>query len=119
VATLVACVFGMLGILGALRTGLSDPFRERGTDLLGLTTHPITALIHLTIGLVGVPAAQTVEASGRFVVGVGVLLAAWSVAGVALDGSPNDLLVRDLPLAAVHAIGAATCLVAAARSRTA
>lgn len=114
VTYLIACMLGMLGVLGLLRTGLANPWRDQGTDLLGMTTHPITALIHTVIGLVGVPIAREAGAARRYLWLVGSLLALWTAAGFAFDGAPNDLFVRDPFLLAVHALGAATCLITAA-----
>jgi Domain of unknown function (DUF4383) len=117
VTYLIACVFGMLGVLGLLRTGLANPWRDQGTDLLGMTTHPITAVIHTALGIVGIPIARSTDASRRYLWLVGGLLAAWTAASFVLDGAPNYLFVRDPFLLAVHAIGAATCLITAALTR--
>ncbi len=114
VTYLIACVLAMLGVLGLLRTGLANPWREQGTDLLGMTTHPITALMHAAIGLTGIPIARAARAAHRYLWLVGGLLATWTAAAFVLDGAPNDLFVREPFLLAVHAIGAATCLIAAA-----
>ena len=111
VTYLIACMLGMLGLLGLLRTGLANPWRDEGTDLLGMTTHPITALVHTAIGLAGLPIARAIGAARRYLLVVGGLLTVWTAAGFVLDGAPNDLFARDPFLLALHAVIAGTCLI--------
>jgi hypothetical protein len=109
-----ASVFLMFGLLGVLRTGLGDIADPEGRNLFLFVSHPLTGIAHLALGLVAVMMASRERWARYYLAGTAVFLGAWAVAGLALDGDPNDVVARDPWLIALHAGFAASCVVALA-----
>jgi hypothetical protein len=64
--------------------------------------HPLTGVVWLALGLVGVAMSITLERARRYLTGAGVLLVVWAVLCLLLDGQPSDLFVRDADLIAFN-----------------
>ena len=109
VCRLVAGLLLLLGILGLLRTA-----GEEGTSSLTVfTVHPLTALAWTILGLVGIAMSTSFERTRRYLVGAGVLLVAWAVLGLVLNGEPSDLFIRDTELIALNGVLGLLALAAA------
>gem|GEM_PF-6914592 len=119
-AQFVACAYLMLGILGLLRSGLGEVSSPDGRYVFVLLSHPLTALLHLAIGLVGVYAATRLPWSRVFLGGLSGLLVSWAVLGLALNGEPNDVFTSDRWTVALHGLpGLISLAVALAPAREA
>jgi len=110
IGNLVSCTLLALGIVGMLQTRL-----DKTQELLVFTVHPLTAVIWLVLGLVGVAMSIEPRRARRFLGGAGVLLTAWGLLCLLLDGSPSDLFARDPELVALLLVaGVGSILVALA-----
>ncbi|HWH15188.1 MAG TPA: DUF4383 domain-containing protein [Miltoncostaeaceae bacterium] len=112
-AQFAASVYLMLGIFGLLRSGLGDITSPDGRHVFVVLSHPITALVHLAIGLVGVYAATRLAWARVFLGVLSGLLVAWAVFGLTLDGEPNDVFTADRWTVAVHLVPGLVSLVMA------
>ena len=100
VCRFVSGLLTLLGILAVLQTQ-----GQGGTWALTVfTVHPLTGVVWLVLGLVGVAMSVTVERARRYLTGAGVLLVAWAVLCLLLDGQPSDFFVRDGDLIAFNGI---------------
>lgn len=75
--------FVMLGILGLLFTGFGEP-----REVFWFYQAPLTSLIYIAIGLIGIPMATRPGNAARFALGLGVVLIVWALTALALGGSP-------------------------------
>jgi hypothetical protein len=110
---LISGTFLILGILGMLRTGGDELGEDSAAQLLIFTVHPLTAIVWTILGVVGVVMATDPARARRYLIGAGALLVAWGVLGLALDGEPSQMFVRDAHLIALHLIAGAVSLAAA------
>jgi hypothetical protein len=90
---LVSCTFLALGIVGALDTQLQET-----ATLTIFTVHPITALVWLLIGLVGVAMSVGPRSAQVFLLGAGILLGAWGILCLVLGDATSDVFARDTSL---------------------
>lgn len=109
---LISCALLFLGILGMLRTGSDDFGGDSAEQLWIFTVHPLTAVVWTILGVAGVAMVARPAWAGRYLAFTGVLLLAWGVLGLALDGSASQLFVRDVPLVVMHLAGGVICLAA-------
>jgi hypothetical protein len=104
-----------LGTVGLLRTGADDFGSGSTKDLEGLTVHPLTALVWLVIGLVGVAMSVAPARARLFLIGVGSLLVLWGLVAILTGGEASTFFTDDPPVVALHLVaGAAALLVALA-----
>lgn len=100
VCRFVSGLLVLLGIVAVLQTK-----GQGGTwTLTVFTIHPLTGVVWLVLGLVGVAMSVTLERARRYLTGAGVLLVAWAVLCLLLDGRPSDFFVRDGDLIAFNGI---------------
>ena len=93
-ARLLAAVLAFVGLVGLLRVGGGD-FSSAGTeDLVGLTVHPLTALVWFVMGLVGVALSVDPGRSRLYLIGAGGLLVLWSLVSV-VTGGPSAFFTTD------------------------
>lgn len=103
-ASLVATTMLILGILAALRTGLSE------TEQLAIfQSSPEIAVLWLAIGLVGVPMATAPRAARLALLVTGPVLLVLGLIGLVGDAE-SGLLIGDTPTAILHLVAAAICL---------
>jgi hypothetical protein len=109
-ARVLSCGYLLLGIVGLLRTGFAHYSNVTGVSLLGFTVNPNTNVIHLCVGLVGIPMATSPLWARRFLVLAGLLGVPWAIAGFALDGSLQDFFASNPALNLTHLVTAAAAL---------
>ena len=102
-----------LGMLGLLNTGLDGLTSDSAETLFVFLAHPVTALVWLIIGLVGIASAVDPVRARRFLVAVGGLLVAWALLALALGDDVSQVLTRDRAVVALHLIGGAVSLAVA------
>jgi hypothetical protein len=110
VARIVSGALFALGLLGMLKTGTDDLGSDSAEHMFVFTVHPLTAIVWLVLGLVGMGMATDGIRSRRYLVGTGVLLLVWAVLALAGAGSATQLFVDDAPLVALHLVGAVASL---------
>ena len=76
--------FLMLGIMGLLFTGFSG----EGREVFWFYQAPLTSMIYVAIGLIGIPMATRPGTAARFALILGVVLILWAIIALALGGSP-------------------------------
>ena len=109
VSRFVAGLLTLLGILAVLRTK-----GQEGTWALTVfTVHPLTGVVWLVLGVVGVAMSISIDRARRYLTGAGVLLVAWAVLCLLLDGEPSDFFVRDADLIAFNGVVGLLALTAA------
>jgi hypothetical protein len=101
-ARLVSGAVVTLGMLGMLETGWGGFADAEGSQLLRFTVNPLTNVLHLALGLVGVAMALAPEGSRRYLIGAGALLTAWGVIGFAVQGSASDPFASNGAMNAAH-----------------
>jgi Domain of unknown function (DUF4383) len=101
-ARLISGVYLILGILGMMVTGFDHFSNVTGVGLLMFTVNPLTNLIHLVVGLVGIGMTVSATWARRFCLIVGVLGLPFAIAGFLLDGSLSDFFAANPPLNALH-----------------
>jgi len=109
----VSGVAFLLGLVGVLNTSLDGLGADSAENLLVFLVHPITAIVWLGIGLVGIAMAIDPERAQRFLEVVGCLLVAWALLALAVGDAPTQALARDAELVALHLVGGIVSLVAA------
>lgn len=97
-AQIVASVLVMVGILGVLRTGVSQIDNPVGESMMFFTTHFLTGLVQVIVGLVGIGSAHRDVRARAFLFAVAVLMVTWVVACAVLRGNPNDMVAADAGL---------------------
>ena len=104
-----------LATVGLLRTGIGDFGSGSTKDLAGLTVHPLTALVWLALGLVGVAMSVDPARARLFLIGAGGLLVPWGLVALLTGGEVSTFFTDDAPVVALHlALGVAALLVAIA-----
>jgi hypothetical protein len=98
-ARIVSGILLFLGIVGLLRVGNTGEAR----DLAGLTVAPLTAIVWLALGLVGVALSVRAVRARRFLIGGGALLTLWGLVGL-LSGGASDVLTNDAPVVALYLV---------------
>lgn len=93
-----------LGLLGVLNTGLDDMGGDSAQNLFVFLVHPVTALVWLVIGLVGIAMAVRPDRAQRFLAAVGALLVAWALLALALGDDVSQVLTRDRAVVALHLV---------------
>jgi hypothetical protein len=90
--------FLMLGLIGLLFTGFGGEPR----DVFWFYQAPLTSVIYIAIGMVGIPMAVRPGTATGFSLGLGVVLILWALTAIALGGSPavftNDRQVLAMQL---------------------
>jgi hypothetical protein len=108
--------FVMLGIIGLLFTGFGEP-----RDVFRFYQAPLTSVIYIAIGLIGIPMATRPGTAARFSIGLGVVLILWALTALALGGSPA-VFTNDRPVIAMQLVfglaGLASGLLGARLERT-
>jgi Domain of unknown function (DUF4383) len=109
VCRFVSGLLVLLGIVAVLRTK-----GQGGTWALTVfTVHPLTGVVWLVLGVVGVAMSISIDRARRYLTGAGVLLVAWAVLCLLLDGQPSDFFVRDADLIAFNGVVGLLALTAA------
>ena len=112
VAHTVTGLYLAIGILGALRTHL-----DHTATLAVFTASPASSLAWLAIGLVGGGMVTGPGRARRYLLGAGVLLVAWALACLALDGAGADMFLRDAQTVALLLISGLGSLAASLGTR--
>ncbi len=98
----------VLGTLGLIRTGLTGFTSNEGVPLLTFTASPLTHVICLGAGLVGIAMARGPESSRAYALWVGAIGVPWGLLEFILGDGSADIFGRDTGLALVTlGIGAA------------
>jgi hypothetical protein len=108
IAGIVSATLLMLGIVGMLETRL-----EETVELTVITVHPVTAVVWLVMGLVGIAMSTVPARARRYLLGAGCLLTLWGLLCLVLDGSPSDVFARDAALVVLLLVGGVLSLGAA------
>lgn len=103
-----------LGLLGLLNTGPDDLGSDSAETLFMFLVHPVTAIVWLVVGLVGIAMAVDPARARLFLLVVGPLLLAWALLALALGDDASQALTRDRDVVALHLIGGLLCVLAAA-----
>ena len=106
----IGAVFLFLGIVGLLRTGADDFGSGSTKDLAGLTVHPLSALIWLVIGLVGIPMSVVPARARLFLIPVGVLLVLWGLISLVTGGEASTFFTDDPPVVALYLVAGVAAL---------
>lgn len=109
-ARLVSGAYLLLGALGLMVTGTDHFSNVTGVSFLEFTINPLTNLIHLGVGLVGVAMGATLAGSRRFLLLIGFLGVPFAVAGLLLDGTLSDFFAANPRLNWVHLVTAVVAL---------
>jgi hypothetical protein len=94
----------VLGIIGLLLAGFTPFAPADGDTLLIFSINPFTTLIHLAVGLVVIPAAESERTLRPLALLAGVLMTVWAVLGYALDGSTADIFATNFETATLHLV---------------
>ena len=99
-ARIVACLLGFLGLISLLRTGSTGDTK----DVAGFTVHPLTAVVWLVIGIVGI--AMSVEAvrARLYLIGTGALLVLWALVAILTGGGASDAFTTDWTVLTLHLV---------------
>lgn len=100
-ARFVSGLLTVLGMVGLIRTHFTGFASSDGVALLTFTANPLTHVIMLAGGLVGIALALRLETARRYVVWVGVVGVAWGLLEFVLRDSSADIFGRDSGLAAL------------------
>ncbi len=112
-ARIVSGTLFALGILGVLNTGLDDLGGDSAEQLFVFLVHPVTALVWLVLGLVGIAMASRPSWAQRYLIGAGALLLLWGLLALIVGDGATQVLTRDAPVVALHLIGGVASLLAA------
>lgn len=115
-ATFASGVFLVLGVLTMLRSGTGEWDVVHAREVIRWPGHFLTGVAELAIGLTGVWCATRESLTRGWLTVSGIFLVAWAMAGLALDGDPNDVFTADPALVAIHGLGGLVGLVLAAWS---
>jgi len=115
-ATFASGVMLVLGVLTMLRSGSGEWDVVHAREVVTWPGHFLTGVAELAIGLTGVWCATQEHLTRGWLTVSGILLAAWAVAGLVLDGDPNDVFTADPALVAIHGLGGLVGLVLSAWS---
>jgi hypothetical protein len=112
-ARIVSGVLFALGLLGMLKTGTDDLGSDSAEHMFVFTVHPLTAIVWLALGLVGMGMATDGIRARRYLIPVGLILLVWGILALAGAGSATQLFVDDGHVIALHLVGAAASLLVA------
>lgn len=115
-ATFASGTILVLGILTMLRSGTGEWDVVHAREVIAWPGHFLTGVAEVAIGLTGVWCATRESLTRAWLTLSGVFLVAWAVAGVLMDGDPNDVFTADPALVAIHGLGGLISLAMAAWS---
>ena len=108
-AQFVSGLLTLVGVVGLLKTSFSDFAASEGVHFIGMTVNPLTNLVHLGAGLVGIAMATRLDRAQRYLAAVGGGGAVFALLEFVLGDSGADIFGRDTNLAIaqlVVAVGA-------------
>ena len=91
----------LFGTLGLIRTHLRGFTSSEGVSLLSFTASPLTHVINLAAGLVGIAMALRLESARRYALWVGATGVVWGLLEFVLRDTSADIFGRDSGLALV------------------
>ena len=94
----------VLGPMGLFVTGFDHFSNVDGIELFWFTVNPLTNLIHVLVGLIGIPMLTRPEWTRRFLLLTGVLGVPWAVTGYIVDGTLSDFFARNPALVTAHLV---------------
>ena len=103
-------VYLILGILGLMMTGFDYFSNVTGIGLLVFTVNPLTNVIHLAVGVIGIAMTVDVVWARRFCLILGVLGLPFAIVGFLLDGSLSDYFAANPELNTLHLVTAVGAL---------
>lgn len=109
-ARFVSGLLTVLGLLGLLKTNFTGFASSDGETLFWMSVNPLTNVIHLAAGLVGIAMARRVDSARRFALAVGVVGVPFALLEFAVGDSRADIFGRDARMAGVHLAVAAAGL---------
>lgn len=115
-ATFASGVLLVLGILTMLRSGTGEWDVVHAREVFVWPGHFLTGVAELVIGFTGIWCATRESLTRGWLTVSGVFMVAWAVAGLVLDGDPNDVFTADPALLAIHGGGGLVSLALAAWS---
>ena len=98
-----------IGVLGLLRTGGA----KETAHLFVFTIHPLAAIAHTLLGLIGIAMVARPSTTRRYLIGAGALLMLWGLGGIVLDDTPSSFPLHDAALVTLHLVVGAVSLAAA------
>ncbi len=98
-----------LGLLGVLKSGTDDSPEQ----LLVFAIHPLTAVIWLVMGLVGIAMSVEPRRAQLYLIGTAGILLTWAVLCLLLGAGVSQIVARDLATLALYLIGGVACLIVA------
>ena len=110
-AQVVSGAYLVLGICGLLITGFAHFSNVTGVSFLIFTVNPLTNVIHVCVGLVGIPMALRPRTARIYALLVGGLGLPFAIAGFFLDGTLDDFFARNPPLIWLHLLTSVAALV--------
>ncbi len=93
--------FVVLGAVGLIRTHFRRFTSSDGVSLLTITASPLTHVVFLAAGLVGIAMALGLESARRYALWVGSIGVAWGLLEFVLRDTTADVFGRDTGLALV------------------
>ncbi len=94
----------VVGVVGLLKTSLSDFAASDGVNFIGVTVNPFTNLLHLGAGLVGIAVGTRLDRAHRYLGALGVGGVVFAVLEFILGDSGSDIFGRDTDLAIAQLI---------------
>ncbi|HJZ61480.1 MAG TPA: DUF4383 domain-containing protein [Miltoncostaeaceae bacterium] len=110
-AQVVSGAYLVLGICGLLITGFNHFSNVTGVSFLVFTINPLTNVIHVCVGLIGIPMALSPRTARIFALILGGLGLPFAIAGFFLDGTLDDFFARNPPLIWLHLLTSVAALV--------
>ena len=108
-AQFVSGLLTIVGAVGLLKTRFSDFAASDGVHFIGVTVNPLTNLVHLVVGLVGIAMATRLDRAHRYLRAVGAGGVVFAILEFVLGDSGADIFGRDTRMAIaqlVFALGA-------------
>lgn len=102
-AQFVSGLLTIVGTVGLLKTSSSDFTASEGVSFLGVTVNPLTNVIHLAAGLIGIAMATRLDRALRYLVVIGAGGVVFALLEFVLPDSA-DIFGRDTSLAIVQLI---------------
>ena len=109
-AQFVSGALTLFGIVGLLKTSLTDFASSDGVGFLWMTVNPLTNCIHLAVGLIGIAMATRLDRALRYIGIVGVAGIVFALLEFALGDSGADIFGRDTNMAVAQLLIAAWSL---------
>jgi Domain of unknown function (DUF4383) len=94
-------LFTVLGTLGLVRGHFTDFVAHKGVPLISLRASPLTNLVMLALGLIGIAMATHLDTSRRYALWVGVIGVVWGLIELVVRDTSADIFGRDGGLAAL------------------